>query len=59
MNGKEAPDALARTNRVLRTLRAGHRALLRATDEQSLVRTMCAALVDEGGYAIAWIGYAE
>lgn len=55
----EAPDALARTNRVLRTLRAGHRALLRASDEQALLHTMCRVLVDDGGYAIAWIGYVE
>ena len=52
-------DALTRTNRVLRTLRAGHRALLRASDERELVQTMCRALVDEGSYLIAWIGYAE
>jgi diguanylate cyclase (GGDEF)-like protein len=55
MNG----DSLARTNRVLRTLRAGHRALLRAGDERTLLNTMCAALVDAGGYAIAWVGFAE
>jgi diguanylate cyclase len=60
MTGRsETPDALARTNRVLRTLRAGHRALLRATDEQALLDTMCRVLVAEGGYAMAWIGYAE
>ncbi len=55
----QAPDALSRTNRVLTTLRAGHRALLRAQDEPTLLRTMCRALVDEGGYLIVWIGYAE
>jgi diguanylate cyclase len=52
-------DALGRINRVLRTLRAGHRALLRAVDEQGLLQTMCRVLVDEGGYRIVWIGYAE
>jgi diguanylate cyclase (GGDEF)-like protein len=57
--GTDASDALARMNRVLRTLRAGHRALLRASDEQALLRTMCRVLVDEGGYLIVWIGYAE
>ena len=54
----ERHDRLARTNRVLRTLRAGHRALLRAADERELVQRMCRAIVDEGGYAVAWIGYA-
>jgi len=52
-------DALARTNRVLRTLRAGHRTLLRAIDEAGLLRAMCRVLVDDGGYSIVWIGYAE
>jgi diguanylate cyclase (GGDEF)-like protein len=52
-------DALARANRVLRTLRAGHRTLLRATDEQGLLADMCRVLVEEGGYRIVWIGYAE
>jgi diguanylate cyclase (GGDEF)-like protein len=46
-------------NRVLRTLRAGHRALLRATEEEGLLQTMCRVLVEEGGYLIVWIGYAE
>jgi len=55
----DSDDALSRTNRVLRTLRAGHRALLRAADEQALLQTMCRALVEEGGYRIAWIGYTE
>ena len=52
-------DALARTNRVLRTLGAGHRALLRSRDEHELLHAMCRVLVDEGGYRIVWIGYAE
>jgi diguanylate cyclase (GGDEF)-like protein len=54
----EPDSTLARTNRILRTLRAGHRALLRASDEQALLRTMCDVLAGEGGYAIVWIGYA-
>jgi diguanylate cyclase (GGDEF)-like protein len=58
-NGAQAADALARMNRVLRTLRAGHRALLRAGDEHELLETMCGALVEEGGYLVAWIGFAE
>jgi diguanylate cyclase (GGDEF)-like protein len=54
-----ADDALATTNRVLRTLRAGHRVLLRATSEGELLQSMCRVLVDEGGYRIVWIGYAD
>ena len=52
-------EALARVNRVLRTLRAGHRTLLRAEAESDLLQAMCDVLAREGGYRIVWIGYAE
>src|SRR5262252_5052800 len=55
----ESPGDLQRINRVLRTLRAGHRALLRADDEPALLGEMCRVIVEEGGYVMAWIGYAE
>ena len=50
---------LARSNRVLRTLGAGHRALLRAADEQGLLESICNVLVEDGRYPIAWIAYVE
>ena len=50
---------LARANRALRVLSAGNRALLRATGEQELLEEMCRAIVEAGGYRIAWLGYAE
>ncbi|MGE5169112.1 MAG: putative bifunctional diguanylate cyclase/phosphodiesterase [Rudaea sp.] len=55
----DAPEMLARSNRVLRTLRAGHRALLRATGERQMLQSMCEALLEERRYAVVWIGYAE
>ena len=45
--------------RALRTLSAGNRALLRAEDEQGLLREMCRVIVEIGGYHMAWVGYAE
>ena len=51
--------ALARSNRVLRTLSAGHRVLLRATDEHRLLESICNVLVEDGRYPIVWVGYAE
>jgi diguanylate cyclase (GGDEF)-like protein len=48
-----------RLYRALRTLSAGNRTLARAVDEPSLAREMCNAIVDHGGYRMAWIGYAE
>ena len=50
---------LARANRALRVLSAGNRALLHATGEQELLEDMCRAIVEAGGYRIAWLGYAE
>jgi len=47
-----------RLNRALRTLSAGNRILTRARDESSLLEDMCRAVVEVGGYRIAWVGYA-
>jgi len=49
----------ARTYRALRTLSAGNRTLARAADEPGLLADMCRAIVDQGGYRMAWIGYAD
>lgn len=50
---------LARVNRALRTLSAGNRTLLRTSDEQELLSEMCRVIVEEGGYRMAWVGYAQ
>jgi diguanylate cyclase (GGDEF)-like protein len=50
---------LARVNRALRTVSAGNRSLLRATSEQELLQEMCRVINEEGGYPLAWVGYAE
>jgi len=50
-------SALARSNRVLRTLGAGHRVLLRAADERQLLESICRVLVDDGRYPLAAIHY--
>ncbi|MGA8006331.1 MAG: PAS domain S-box protein, partial [Burkholderiales bacterium] len=54
---KKAEDALARSNRALRTLSAGNTALVRATDEPALLAEMCRVVVAEGGYHAALVGY--
>jgi diguanylate cyclase len=51
--------ALQRVNRALKTLSAGNRAVVRATDEPSLLAEMCRVIVEVGRYRVAWIGYAE
>lgn len=49
---------LACVNRAHRTLSAGNRTLLRASDEQELLQEMCRVIVETGGYRIACVGYA-
>lgn len=51
--------ALHRVNRALKTLNESNRAIARATDERMLLSEMCRAVVEVGGYRVAWIGYAE
>ena len=57
-NGQLVKD-LARVNRALKTLSAGNRTLLRATNEQELLHEMCRVIVETGGYRSASVGYAE
>lgn len=48
---------LEHVSRALRTLSAGNRTMLRATDEQDLLASMCQAIVDAGGYPMAVVWY--
>ena len=50
---------LVASNRALRVLSASNQALLRAQDEQGLLDELCRMVVEEGGYRMAWVGYAE
>lgn len=56
---QRAENALLRSNRALRTLSAGNEALVRATDETELLDTVCQLIVKQGGYRMAWVGYAD
>jgi PAS domain S-box-containing protein len=56
---KRAEEALRRTNRALRTLSVANEALVHARTEQELLKEICRVAVEVGGYAYAWIGYAE
>lgn len=50
---------LLRLNRALKTLGAGNHTVLRAADEQQLLRDMCHVIVDTGEYRMAFVVYAE
>jgi len=56
---KRAEEALSRLNRELRAISNCNQVLLRATDEQSLLKQVCPIVCDEAGYSAVWVGYAE
>jgi PAS domain S-box-containing protein len=56
---KRAEEALRRLNRELRAISNCNQALLRATDEQTLLKEICRIVYEEAGYKMAWVGYAE
>jgi len=56
---RRAEAALSRTNRALQTLNQCNQALVHATDEPTLLREICRAIVEVGAYRLAWVGYAE
>ena len=46
-------------NRELKLLSDCNMAMLRAENEQLLLQEICRMIVDQGGYLMAWVGYAE
>jgi PAS domain S-box-containing protein/putative nucleotidyltransferase with HDIG domain len=55
---KLAEIALEKSNRALKALSACNAALVHADKEEQLLQDMCRVIVEAGGYAYAWIGYA-
>jgi PAS domain S-box-containing protein len=56
---KRAEEILRRLNRELRAISDCNQALLRATDEPTLLNDICRIVCEEAGYRMAWVGYAE
>jgi PAS domain S-box-containing protein len=56
---KQSAEALRHLNRELRAISNCNQILLRATDEQSLLKEICRIICEEAGYRVAWVGYAE
>jgi PAS domain S-box-containing protein len=52
-----AQGDVERTARAHHTLSAVNRALVRESEEQDLIRAVCDAIVEVGGYRMAWVGY--
>ncbi len=56
---RRTEEDLRRFNRALRTLSECNLAMVRSTTEQELLQKVCDILVNQGGYRMAWAGYAE
>ena len=51
--------ALTQLNRQLKTISRCNEVLVQATTEEELLNNLCNAIVSEGGYDGAWVGYLE
>ena len=56
---RRADEELRRVNRALRTISNCNQVLVHATDEPSLLHQICEVIVSDGGYRMAWVGFAE
>lgn len=56
---REKMEAGKRAERALRVLSKVNEAIARIEDEETLLKEVCRIIVEEGGYAYAWVGYAE
>src|SRR3989338_472204 len=52
-------ESLRNTNRTLKILTECNMALVKATNEQELLKNICNLAVKDGEYRLAWIGYTE
>lgn len=55
----KADESLHNANRTLKMLTECNMALVKATDEQELLKNICNLVIKDGGYRFAWIGYTE
>jgi signal transduction histidine kinase/ActR/RegA family two-component response regulator len=56
---RENEAKVRRMNRTLRSIRECDKALVLARDEPSLLKDVCRIMIEEGGYRLVWVGYAE
>ena len=56
---RERTRELHKANQTLRVISDCNEVLIRAADEESLIRDTCRIIVDLGGYRMAWVGYPE
>lgn len=59
LDRRQSEKDLLRTNRALRVLSTGSSELIHAETEPGLLEAICRVCVDQGGYRMAWVGFAE
>ena len=52
-------SSLSRENRARKVLSKSNQTLVTATEEASLLQTICDTLTEEGDYPLAWVGYSN
>ena len=56
---KEVEETLRKLNRHLRAISNSNQALMHAVDENLLMQEVCNIIINDCGYALVWIGFAE
>ena len=56
---KKAEEALRKLNRHLRAVSNSNQALMHATDEAKFTQEVCNIIINDCGYALVWVGFAE
>lgn len=56
---KQMEEEISRVNRALKVLSKCNEVLVRAVDETVLLKEICRLLVEEGGYRLSWVDFAE
>ncbi|MEI6080239.1 MAG: PAS domain S-box protein, partial [bacterium] len=56
---KRKENALKKLNRTLKALSDSNQALIRSTNEQEYLDKICEIIVEDCGYSMVWIGFAE
>ena len=56
---KRDQDKLLKLNRALRAISDSNQALMRATDEAAFLQQACRIIIEDCGYSLVWIGFAQ
>lgn len=59
MELRRSNEQFSQVNRTLRAISNSNQALMRATDEPSILNEVCRIVVQDCGYSLVWVGFAE